>query len=343
MIQSNVGHNVGSTLWLPNRHCDDMGTIEDGHSSSLETIRAMMDQEESHYYKVENYFRRETSKVPGRCSEGEDTMDVDTIAEIFVDEPIDPECRFRMSEWCYQIADFCGYKRATVAIAMSCLDRFIASNNDNGVGHRLYRDRSQFQLASMVCFYSSVKIHEHEAMDAELVARLSRGVFEAKQIEDMEATMLSSLGFRMNPPTALAFSKFLLDLIPAHMIDHEFRDAGLELAKFQTEIAVSDVDLMDIKPSLIALAALINSFDSLNMDTKMQRYIIEILSTAVQVDCDSSIFRDVRIRLYEGLAGDGMTNNPYCSSITPQPATTGGLSRVLPTTLYEPSGSIRGQ
>jgi hypothetical protein len=336
MIHPNVG-SIGSEVSLsPNGQYSTLVVMGEEDSSSLETVRAMRKQEESHY-RVENYFRR--AKIPSPSHSNADAMDVDTITEVFADEAIDPECRFRMAEWCYQIADFCGYKRETVAIAISCLDRFIISK---GIDHEMYRDRSQFQLASMVCFYSSVKIHEHEAMGVGLVAKLSRGAFQAKEIEEMEATMLNSIGFRMNPPTALAFSKHLLDLIPDHILNNELRDATLELSKFQTEIAVSDVDLMDIRSSLIALAALVNSFDSLKMDTNdTQRYILEILSRAIDVDCDASEFRDVRIRLYESLAGEG--GSTFSSSISPQAVSPVGFSRLKPTTIYEPTGSVKGQ
>ena len=326
MIQSNADYNIGSEVGLPMRQYGEMEVMEE--HSSFETVRAMREQEEAHYF-VENYFRRGQNKFSSECSSDEDSMNIDTVSQAFAEEPIDPECRSRMSEWYYQIVDFCGYKRETAAIAMSCLDRFIASKE---VDHVLYRSRSQFQLASMVCFYSSIKIHEREAMAVGVVASLSRGEFQVKEIEEMEATMLNSIDFRMNPPTALAFSKHMLDLVPDYILSDDLRDTALELTKFQTEIVVSDVELMDIKSSLIALAALINSFDSLRMDTKIQGDIMVKLSSAINIDCEASVFRDVRIRLYEGLVGDG-------NRISPQVASPRSLSIMDPATMYDPKGS----
>ena len=78
-----------------------------------------------------------------------------------------------MAKWCCEIADFCKYKRETVAIAMNCLDRFMSTP----VGHQILLDRNAYQLASMTALYSAVKIHEQEAMDPNLVSsRLRRGV-----------------------------------------------------------------------------------------------------------------------------------------------------------------------
>lgn len=333
MVQSNVGLPNGGRLDVSQATAllDDTSTpvvSDEGHH--LGVIQAMREQEEAHY-QVENYFLRQDLACGG------DAMDIEFSVDA-LREAIDPECRFRMSEWCYQIADFCGFKRETVAIAMSCLDRFIASKN---FGDELYMNRTKFQLASMVCLYSSVKTHEHEAMDAELVATLSRGAFDAREIEEMEAQMLSSLQFRVNPPTALAFSKQLLDLIPSQIVDNQVRDALLELAKFQTEIAVSDPDLMPIRASTIALAALVNAFDGLGMDDNLQRYILQVLSEAIRVDSDSSLFRDVRIRLYEGLAGGG--EGRFSSSISPQEPHPGGLSNKVQTTCYETPKTINEQ
>lgn len=296
----------------------------------LETIRAMRMQEATKY-KIENYFALQ--KAATACS---DTMEVDPTGSNGLDIPIDAECRFRMSEWCFQIVDFCSFKRETVAIAMSCLDRFLVTES----GREAYLDRNKFQLAAMVSLYSCVKIHEQEAMDPNLMATLSRGVFTPDEIELMEAKILSAIEFRVNPPTALAFCNLFLELIPNHVVNYDSRDTVLELAKFQTEIAVSDVDLMCINPSSIALGALINSFDSLDMDMQLQQHILGVLSAATQVDIQASLFRDVRIRLYESLTGQG--ENEFCSSISPQPSSPRLRGPTTTATFYEAPANVMG-
>eukprot|EP00934_Nitzschia_sp_Nitz4_P005898 Nitzschia sp. Nitz4//scaffold5_size260463//225655//226638//NITZ4_001021-RA/size260463-processed-gene-0.403-mRNA-1//-1//CDS//3329555457//5888//frame0 len=324
-------------------HADDGTSGRNGQAQSLPaaqrsvenatdilgTVRAMRMQEETKY-RIENYF------IKQRLNGGTDSMEIDLSNVDSKDLPVDPECRFRMSEWCFQIVDFCSFKRETVAIAMSCLDRFVASPS----GRDAYLDRSKFQLASMVALYSAVKIHEHEAMDPGLMATLSRGAFTAPQIEEMEARILSAIEFRVNPPTSLAFCNHFLDLIPSHVVDFQSRDTVMELAKFQTEIAVSDVDLMCAKPSTVALAALMNSFDSLDMDVALQQHILGVLSAATHVDIQNPLFRDIRIRLYECLTGQG--ENEYCSSLSPQQSMSGGSKTPYPSTYYEAPGKVAG-
>merc|ERR1712232_842236 len=89
-----------------------------------------------------------------------------------LDAPVDSSCRFAMARWCNETADFCNYKRETVAIAINCLDRFMSTPN----GREVLLDRNLYQLAAMTALYSSVKIHEQEAMDPDLMSMLSRGV-----------------------------------------------------------------------------------------------------------------------------------------------------------------------
>jgi hypothetical protein len=117
-----------------------------------------------------------------------------------LDTPVDENCRNVMAKWCNEISDFCKYSRETASIAMSCLDRFMATPD----GQTVFLYRSLFQLAAMTALYTAVKIHEHEAMDPALVSCLSRGAYSPEAVEAMEARMLTAIQWRVNPPTALA-------------------------------------------------------------------------------------------------------------------------------------------
>ena len=113
---------------------------------------------------------------------------------------------FRLAEWAYQIVDFCRFSHRVVEISMSLLDRFANSYQD------VLRDRNLYQLASMTALYTSIKTHEPEAIAPALMASLSQGLFQPKQIEDMEVFMLMTLKWKVHPPTATDFlqSFFLL-------------------------------------------------------------------------------------------------------------------------------------
>jgi hypothetical protein len=268
--------------------------------SALATIEAIRKQEETGY-RAYDYLHQQVppfSSMNGPQNDG---------------APVDVDCRFRMSEWCYQIVDFCKFKRETVAVSMSYLDRLLCTP----AGLEIFLDRSMFQLAAMTALYTAIKIHEPEAMEPTLIASLSRGAFNEEQVEAMEFKMLNAIQWRVNPPTAIAFIHEFLDLIPESIINGNARAAAIDLAKFQTEVAVSDYAFVTVNASSIALAALFNAFESMNMDLKLQSHIEHSLAQAAKIESQSAQIRDVRIRLYEAITREPGSGQ-LCSSLAPE-------------------------
>lgn len=315
--------------------------------SKFQMLRAMLHQEAQHY-SVENVFlrpdlhrQRQIKSCPSVASEDDVVMSMDE-ALASDDLPIDPECRFRMAEWCYQLSDHCGFKRETVAITMSCLDRFLACRpTHDGV----FADRTLFQLAAISTFYTSVKTHELYAMNSELMSRLSRGIFTPSQIESFEMEILLAIGFRVNPPTALAFCKHLLDAMPVDWLPLEIRETVLELAKYQTEVAVCDAELIHIKPSWIGMASLMNAMESIKDQHQIQRIVGDGMSNILGIKMDDADFQTVRVRLYEGLSGETtVAENRFSTQIQPQPPSCmKDYAQARPQTTYlEISNSVMG-
>ncbi|KAL3922904.1 MAG: hypothetical protein SGILL_001954 [Bacillariaceae sp.] len=246
---------------------------------TLETLQAMKSQEES-AYGVSDYL----SALPQHVNTALDT-------------PVDASCRMVMAKWCCEIADFCNYKRETVAVAMNCLDRFMSTP----VGQDILLDRNLYQLASMTALYSSVKIHEQEAMDPNLVSSLSRGAHSAKAVEEMEFKMLKAIQFRVNPPTAMSFVRSMMDLVPDHMLGPTERETIAEITKFQIELSVNEYDFCQFRASSVGFAALLNSFESLVEDGMFFANFETTMSQAVGID--NHHLRDLRIALYELMNG----------------------------------------
>jgi hypothetical protein len=298
-----------------------------GTDSTLATIEVMRRQEET-TYKSYDYLHQQAPQFPAANGPLSSTPGPATA-------PVDGDCRFRMSEWCYQIVDFCKFKRETVAISMSCLDRFLCSPG----GREAFVDRSTFQLAAMTTLYTAIKVHEPEAMEPSLVASLSRGAFCKEQVEAMEITVLKAIQWSVNPPTAMSFILGFLDLIPEHLISEEAREAVLDLAKFQAELAVSDCDFIAVNASSIALASLINAFESMNMDLGLQLHIQNILSEAAKIEIQSSVFRDIRIRLYEAICGQSESH--LCSNLSPETTCSGECSKGTSSVLESPRSVLQ--
>jgi len=208
----------------------------------------------------------------------------------------DTECRYKMAEWCYQVADFSHFNRETVAISMNYLDRFLMTCK----GQEVLKDRKLFQLAAMTCLYTAVKIHEDKVMEPRVVANLSRGKFTAKEVKDMERSILTLTLWRMNPPTALSFIRQFVSLLPEDAFSESKIDEIMELSTLQTELAVRSYVFVGLKASQIGIAALKNSL--LCSDTKSHNLLSSLLEDIPCIGFSSSETFDVQEKLFSAIA-----------------------------------------
>jgi len=171
---------------------------------------------------------------------------------------IDAWCRYKMVEWSFQIIDFVDFQRETVCIAMSYLDRFLATKSPRAL--RVIHSRKEYQLAAMAAVYTAIKVFEPKVMDTALLAELSRGCYTAADFKRMELDMLFDLNWRVNGPTAISFVEHYLALLPLEQYGKDFNsETILDHARYQIELSVADYDLMTEIPSSIAIGALANS------------------------------------------------------------------------------------
>lgn len=249
-----------------------MANMED----SLETLEAMLHQEDSGY-AVPAFL----SHLPQHTARG---------------KPIDPQARSTIAEWCYKIMTVCDYTSETAEIAVSCLDRYVSTRH----GYSALLDRQQFQLAALAAVYTSVKIHEPQALSPELVAKLSHNVFSRVDIEHMEMKMLKALQWRVNPATTMDFVRAYLSLIPGNVLDSNTRKLIVDLSQCQVNRSIIDYDFCTKKKSNIAFASLLNSVESIYADGFMRSYIESLLSHRLGID--ESKLQNLSDRLYEAIA-----------------------------------------
>jgi len=232
------------------------------------TLQAMRRQEESGYAVPVDHLNQQQH-------------DLATPSVAIGPQHVDADCRSKMAAWCYQVVDFCKFRRETVEIAMNYLDRYLMT--PAGLSAKV--DRKLYQLAAMTSLYTAVKIHEPEAMDPKLVSNLSRGTYTPEQVETMEFAILSALQWRVNPPTSLSFVRKFLDLIPADVVDDNARATSYEVTKYQTELAVNEYDMVSVRASTIAYCSLMNSLESVGtIDEKVLGQIGRVLSEAIGLD-----------------------------------------------------------
>lgn len=209
-----------------------------------EHLSVMMEQEES-YYCCSDYLSSHEQRDSG---------------------PIDPICRLKMTQWSYNVIDFIQFRRETVGIAMSYLDRFLCSGCTRA--EQVLNCRKQYQLASMTTLFMAIKINEPIMIDMNLLTDLSKGLYTHDDFKQMEMDILFALNWRVNGPTAQAFMVHILALLKEQIsITSSAPRSSLDLQKilepaiFQIELSVGEYDLVTQKPSVVATASIWNSLE----------------------------------------------------------------------------------
>lgn len=174
-------------------------------------------------------------------------------------KPVDEDCRVKMCEWCYQVVDFCKFRRETVGIGMTYLDRYLCSDK----GKKALGDRKEYQLVAMTCLYIGIKLHEPLEMETSLLADLSRGCYTEMEFANMEKKILEALVWRVSGPTALGFVQHYLLFLP-ETVHSAVVLAVFDYARYQTELAIADHSFVKVKPSVTGMAALMNAMEGMD-------------------------------------------------------------------------------
>lgn len=208
-------------------------------------------------------------------------------------KPVDEDCRVKMCEWCYQVVDFCKFRRETVGIGMSYLDRYMCSKK----GKKALGDRKEYQLVAMTCLYIAIKLHEPLEMETSLLADLSRGCYTEMEFANMEQCILEAIEWRVSGPTPLAFVLHYISFLP-DIISSSVVEAIFDYARYQTELAIGDHYFVKSKPSAIGMAALLNALEG--MDTalipeRIQNRLVRTIVMYTNMDLDE--VETIQIRL----------------------------------------------
>jgi hypothetical protein len=180
---------------------------------------------------------------------------------------------------------------------MNCLDRFMSTAS----GQEILFNRSLYQLAAMTALYSSVKIHEQEAIDPQLMSSLSNGIHSAQAVEAMESKMLTAIQWRVNPPTAMSFVRSMIDLLPSDCIDSCSKETILDVARVQIELIVNKYEFCTSDASSIALACVLNAIESLTDDGMVCANFETVARKIMSIE--HAVVQDLRIAIYELING----------------------------------------
>jgi hypothetical protein len=209
-------------------------------------------------------------------------------------DPVDITCRSQMIEWIVNIVDHCKFSRSTASIAINFMDRFLMATE------WALADRSAFQLASITCLYTAIKIHELTVLSIDSIASLTRNLYRKEQIESMERLILDANRWLMNPSTSFTFGDYLCEVVALMDVRHNL-GALKELTTLQIESTMQDYELGLLPSSTVAFAAVMNAVDSMDVTSpEDQQAIGSSLQSLLRTD-PSLRLQDIRIRLYEGI------------------------------------------
>lgn len=122
-------------------------------------------------------------------------------------------------------------------------------------------------------------------METALLADLSRGCYEEMEFVHKEEELLQALKWRVGGPTALGFIQHYLALLP-ETVHPAIAEALMDYARYQTELAISEHSLVDMPPSEIAFAALLNAMEGMDINLlppKAQAKFIRTLEKVVGI------------------------------------------------------------
>mmetsp|Transcript_12916 Transcript_12916/g.15048 ORF Transcript_12916/g.15048 Transcript_12916/m.15048 type:complete len:452 (+) Transcript_12916:288-1643(+) len=283
---------------LPDATCTACSTC----ISLQEHIQVMFHQEESRAYSCEDYLLALSRSIPSSSpcslsSSSSNSSASSSTTSSSNSNPIDNECRIKMTQWCFQVVDFAKLKRETVAVAINILDRFLSTATAPTASpmNRAYQTlhcRKKYQLACMTTLFMAIKINESKnQVDSKTFAELSRSAYTTSEIVNTEFEILQALQWRvLSKPTSHLFlqyfwnmlqqqsqcrrcasssstssslsasAPFSLDMFWDPNCTHATRI--MDLCVFQNDLAVGDYYFVTQKPSVIAIASLLNAIQA---------------------------------------------------------------------------------
>ena len=201
--------------------------------------------------------------------------------------------RTKIFTWMMHIIETAELQRETAIIAMSYLDRFMSTTVSQA--KRARYNRREYQLISFTCLYIAIKISEPTALSISMCSTLSRGVHSIDDIIACEKNILKGLQWRMNGPTPHQFVHHMLQLLPDEDKDtSSSRSVASKVyadSQSEIEIAVEDHACVSLRSSTIAVAALLNSLDTVPQDTlsyDKKIHFIQVISDTFGIDVSHS-------------------------------------------------------
>ena len=192
---------------------------------------------------------------------------------------VTPADRAAAVDFCYEKVDGHDLDRDTVAMAMNAVDGFLSQPSH--LARDALRDLRLYRLVVAAALSLCV-----EASEGRPLVVPGHDVQE-KALGLMTSHLRRALGERVHAPTGLQIARRILSL--ALRVDLEESRWGLilDLVLFQTEYAVRDYFFSTRSPSILAVAAVLNTFDQITGQDRqtLRRGLLRVLPAFVSNSC----------------------------------------------------------
>jgi len=212
-------------------------------------------------------------------------------------QEVNEDCRRKMVEWSFTVVDSFNLSRESVWRAMDILDRFLSSGKGSSV--KAGENKQSFQLASTVCLYMAVKVHEDVEMTIGFLVKLCRSYYTASEFISMEHDILFALRWSICQTTPLDFARQCL-LLQLDCFDPETIDCILENTQKQMDLATSDVYFASYKQSSVGIACLGAALVESDVNSAEQEEFWSQLSSMLNFDFASKEVREVERHMLSG-------------------------------------------
>lgn len=207
---------------------------------------------------------------------------------------ISPCTRKAMITWAFQIVESCKLKREVAIKAIGYFDRFLSNSRCQSAEAALQAEYD-FQLCFIACMFIAIKTCAGMRVDLNFLSEVvCQGLYDTKELSEMEMNVLKGLGWRLNGPTAMDFvHSFIQMMLPQ---EKSTLDAIItRKAEALVEAAVMDYSMALQQPSLIAVSSILVAADSLDVSyfnpldkTKWMESIARITLKGSDISCEVS-------------------------------------------------------
>lgn len=251
----------------------------DNEDCIVDCIKTMIFQEDN-VYKCSDYLQGLCTLHPNRN-----------------DSAVTEDDRHQMANWFIQVANMSDFSYDTILIGMSYLDRYLCTLE----GQNALLNKKEFQLASICAFNLAVKLFESKnKMSFHDLSMISSGAYTVKQMEYMERSIITSLQWRLNPPTAMGFMhQFLNLLFPMGNQYPLWKDVFLDFCRWQMEYVAGRYTFVGCKNSLVAAASILNTMELLDSRARINlgETVFEDIMKMVGLDCKSDDILKIKTEL----------------------------------------------